>query len=492
MLSEFRSKTMIKKVGYCENSTQCTTAQRKEPIDITDANTLCPECGSDLEGERIFPWGKIVLLGGTLLILLFSAFGAYRYFFQPQKTESQNNNSIVKTTPSPTLNIQNECSSMPLHKNVWDDISRRGYIIMGVQADADPMNYTGKNKDDEDGYEISHTEWEKARKAGEAGEQKRREGELKWGRTGFDYDLMKLLAKEMGIENVKGREVQEFRELFCFLNRQEKNGDFSADLVMSGIAKDNIYSETVSWSKPYLDLYYSLVTKKSSEIQTINDLKGKKIGIVQSDNVVKRFLETQIQDAIPVPLDDGTDEWMFNAFKENKVDAVIQDYPFAVTETEFANTDEKLAKNDKKKQLEIRITRLKSNDSQFDPQYVIGVPKGEEELLARINEAIKKVVGNLDDPDSASKEYKDLVQSYLQSENIKAPEIKDKSKAYSVNKGDSLSVIALKELGEAGRWREIADLNNIANNFLIVPKQLLLMPSDWKGKVKEKVIKESK
>lgn len=50
---------------------------------------------------------------------------------------------------------------------------------------------------------------------------------------------------------------------------------------------------------------------------------------------------------------------------------------------------------------------------------------------------------------------------------------------YTVAKGDSLSKIAKKTLGNANRWREIFDANRdqIANPDLIQPGQVLKLPA---------------
>lgn len=55
---------------------------------------------------------------------------------------------------------------------------------------------------------------------------------------------------------------------------------------------------------------------------------------------------------------------------------------------------------------------------------------------------------------------------------------------YTVARGDSLSKIAKKVLGDANRWREIFDANRdqIANPDLIQPGQVLKLPADADSK----------
>jgi len=51
-----------------------------------------------------------------------------------------------------------------------------------------------------------------------------------------------------------------------------------------------------------------------------------------------------------------------------------------------------------------------------------------------------------------------------------------KGRVYIVKKGDTLSSIAAKQLGDASRWREIARLNNIRDPRDIRPGQRLRLP----------------
>jgi len=63
------------------------------------------------------------------------------------------------------------------------------------------------------------------------------------------------------------------------------------------------------------------------------------------------------------------------------------------------------------------------------------------------------------------------------------PEEVPVGKYYIVRQGDTLSQIALREYGDAFRWREIADANpGIKNPHLIYPNQELYIPPDVKRK----------
>lgn len=54
-------------------------------------------------------------------------------------------------------------------------------------------------------------------------------------------------------------------------------------------------------------------------------------------------------------------------------------------------------------------------------------------------------------------------------------------RTYTVQKGDTLSAIAERELGAASRWLEIQQLNSIPNADLIYPGQTLRIPGTGGG-----------
>lgn len=51
-------------------------------------------------------------------------------------------------------------------------------------------------------------------------------------------------------------------------------------------------------------------------------------------------------------------------------------------------------------------------------------------------------------------------------------------RAYTVQAGDSLSIIARDELGDISRWPEVAYINSISAPYTIFPGQNILLPVD--------------
>lgn len=54
-------------------------------------------------------------------------------------------------------------------------------------------------------------------------------------------------------------------------------------------------------------------------------------------------------------------------------------------------------------------------------------------------------------------------------------------RAYTVQAGDSLSIIARDQMGELARWPEIAYINQIASPYTIYPGQTIMLPVDSGG-----------
>lgn len=351
---------------------------------------------------------------------------------------------------------QSPSSASGEHKNLISSIRKRGYLIMGVQASAPPMNYSP----DTDPWDEAHET---------PNEEERRLKELSWRREGFDFELARMIMDEMGFihkrASVKAREVKEYKDLFSLIDRREADGSFSVDIIMSGMAPDHGYDETISWTNKYLEVGYALITKKDSPINSLSDCAGKRIGVVAGDNIVKAYVSAQLASAKLVELSDESDEWLSDGLNLNQVDAVVYDYPFAVEEVKGINEVAK-QKGVMDNALEIRVARLPNSNL----EYSIGVPKGEEDFLQLLNDAIAKVTAE-DNP-----RYAALIRKYLSSTDVRKITIPSGARVYIVRRGDSLARIAAQELGDENRWRELGALNNIGNDHLIVPNQKLILP----------------
>jgi ABC-type amino acid transport substrate-binding protein len=337
-----------------------------------------------------------------------------------------------QAAPTESASETAACDNVPAQTGVLKRIISRGYITIGVQEDAPPMNFIDE-------------ETEK--------------------REGFDFEMASLIAAQLGLmgpDKVKAKEVDLYEKLFCFLKQKEGN-DYSIDMIMSGISPDKV--DDIEWSIPYYEFGYALIAKKNSYISTLNDCRNLKIGFVKGDPVVEAYVKGELPNAELVPLED-VDFWM-NAINLGTVDAVVYDYPYAVTEVKLIN-DQKKADGVSGHFLEIKRAYLENSDS----KYSIGMPSGNADLKEKIDKAIETIVGG--------PQYVKLINKYFKSQDVKRIEIPTGSDVVVVERGDSLARIAIRELGDETRWPEIAQMNNVGNNYLIVPGQKLILPAGRK------------
>lgn len=274
------------------------------------------------------------------------------------------------------------------------------------------------------------------------------------GAKGFNVDFMKLLS-DQGVFKGKIAKVQtsEVKTYADVPKQLLSNKD--ADIAIDGLTFNDDDLPGVNYTIPYVkDFGYSLITAKGITYATAADLAGSKIGVLQGDPDAKAFVETAFPGAKIVELSDRADasgKWIAGHIKFGKVEAVVYDYPFAVAEVE--GTD-----------LQFAMTKIKGSDI----QYRIGVRKGDKDLLAALNTAIREAM--------EKPEYAEMLKTYFMSTNVAAVRRAASGEVgYVVVKGDSLGSIANSQLGDTKRYTEIQARNNLANpNFIAVGQKLII------------------
>jgi polar amino acid transport system substrate-binding protein len=136
--------------------------------------------------------------------------------------------------------------------------------------------------------------------------------------VGFDVDLLDLLAKDLGLE----QEVVniEWAQVTSGAAFQAKK----CDVGMGAMTITDSRKAAISITNPYMDATQVLLTKKDAPYKSLEDLKGKKVG-VQADTTGKDFATEQAKKI-------GFEVVVFNdlALQENnvksgRVDAGIND-----------------------------------------------------------------------------------------------------------------------------------------------------------------------
>jgi ABC-type amino acid transport substrate-binding protein len=267
------------------------------------------------------------------------------------------------------------------------------------------------------------------------------------GRDGFDYALARRLADALGARDVEivHAKYSELEEVLLAPDR--------VDVLISGYSPTD--TPGITWSDPYLEYGLCLVVPAKSSVRTTNDLFGKKVGIFDDDaaaadvqRLVKGYGEL-------VRMEDG----YWDALLAGRFDGFLYDYPYTAAELQAyaaAHPDKKGA---------LRIAQYNLTDS----TYAVGVRAGEDDLVAAVNTAIR--AWREDDA------YAAAVRRYLKGGEATAV-VEPTARKVVVQKGDTLSGIAARELGDKDRWKEIWEKNRsrFPNPHLIEVGDEVILP----------------
>ncbi len=194
------------------------------------------------------------------------------------------------------------------------------------------------------------------------------------GIEGVDIEIAKAIAEDLGVKI----DIQEGK--FDSIIMALKGG--KGDIAISGFTITDERKESVDFSDPYINSVQYLILLDGSPIKIMEDLAGKKIGVAKGytgsllidDEINKGVLQgtgasfTEYPSAMEATLD----------LKNKKVDAVVM--------------DEYVAKNIVSKNTGLIELGLKyANGDIASEEYGVVVPKGNPELLARINTVIAEL-----------------------------------------------------------------------------------------------------
>jgi ABC-type amino acid transport substrate-binding protein len=206
----------------------------------------------------------------------------------------------------------------------------------------------------------------------------------------------------------------------------------------------------VEWSQGYYAFGLCLIVRESSAVKKIKHLKGKTVAIY-NDPAAEEWVTENIPD-VQLKKYSGDSGW-FEAIETGEADALIYDYPFAATEI--------------KDHAKTKIVEFNLNES----AYAIGVAAKNYDLLDELNQALTQIM--------ASPAYKQWVNTYFAyaSADYQKP-VGNTQHSYTVRPGETLSIIARKQLKSPDRWKDIWELNKdrIPDPDLIQAGWILVMP----------------
>ncbi|SOC43598.1 transporter substrate-binding domain-containing protein [Ureibacillus acetophenoni] len=199
--------------------------------------------------------------------------------------------------------------------------------------------------------------------------------------VGIDVDLIQAIAEDQGFE-VK-LEAMDFKGIIPALQAGQ------LDISMGGMSITEERKKIVDFTEPYFDAGVSLVVSKdNTEIQSVEDLKGKKVA-VKKGTVGANYADSIVNDIgfEIIQFDDSPS--MFLEVQNGNAAALFEDYP--VISYAIAQQD-----------LGLQVVGDRLNDD----QYGIGVLKGEnQEILEKINQGLKNLKEN--------GKYQEIIDKYL-------------------------------------------------------------------------------
>lgn len=181
--------------------------------------------------------------------------------------------------------------------------------------------------------------------------------------VGFDIDLAKAAAEKMG------KKVQ-----FQPIDWSTKESELSSgriDLIWNGYTITDERKKKVLFTKPYLKNAQVVVTKNDSNITKLSDLAGKVVGLQSLSSASDALNANPIKSKIKTITEFKDNVSALNDLKSGRLDAVVIDevvinYYMTKEKDTFKILDESLAPE----------------------EYGVGVKKGNEDLLKKLQKAL--------------------------------------------------------------------------------------------------------
>ncbi|GMK39709.1 amino acid ABC transporter substrate-binding protein [Paenibacillus sp. CCS19] len=184
--------------------------------------------------------------------------------------------------------------------------------------------------------------------------------------VGFDIDLAKAAAEKMG-------KTAEFQPIDWSTKESELNSG-RIDLIWNGYTITDERKEKVLFTKPYLANAQVVVTLAKSNFSKLDDLTGKEVGLQSLSSAADALDASPLKASVKRVTEYPDNVLALNDLKIGRIDAVIIDevvidYYMSQDKDSFKLLDESLAPE----------------------QYGVGVKKGNEALLEKLQTALDEM-----------------------------------------------------------------------------------------------------
>ncbi|MEO4054846.1 amino acid ABC transporter substrate-binding protein [Solibacillus sp. CAU 1738] len=184
--------------------------------------------------------------------------------------------------------------------------------------------------------------------------------------TGFDIEFARAAVEHMGME-------AKFQPIDWKMKESELSSG-RIDLIWNGYTITDERKEKVLFTKPYLANAQVVMTLKDSSITSLKDLAGKEVGIQALSSALDALNAHPIHKEVKKTTEFPDNVLALTDLKTGRLDAVVID---KVVGEYYMNQDP---------------NTFKILDESLAPeQYAVGVKKGNEELLEKLQAAIDKM-----------------------------------------------------------------------------------------------------
>lgn len=182
--------------------------------------------------------------------------------------------------------------------------------------------------------------------------------------TGFDMDLMREISEGLDLEMQVQDSSFEGLQSGLALNSDQ------CDIVASAMTITEEREENLDFTEPYYDSQQSLLVPSDSDVSSLEDLSGMRIGVQQGTTGQAYTRENAPDDAEIVAF--PSDGEMYQAIQAGQVDALLQDLPVNIEHT---------------REGDFEIVE----EYQTDEQYGFAVRQDNTELLDAVDEQLQEL-----------------------------------------------------------------------------------------------------
>lgn len=183
--------------------------------------------------------------------------------------------------------------------------------------------------------------------------------------VGFDIDLAREVCDRMGIKLIcKDIDWDQKEKLL-------KSGKI--DCIWNGLTVNEMRAREMNLSEPYMQNTPVFVVAPDSDIEYLNDLKGKFIGIQSGHSAEESITESSIYSSITIVEEENNDE-LFDDLYSGQIDAIVLDSVVAyyfLSEGTY--------------EFKILSATLKIED------YAVGFRKGDDALMEKVEEILHEM-----------------------------------------------------------------------------------------------------